>query len=133
MHPMNQTNPIQRPSASTAFLCAIALVLSGCATLFPPVDDLKLTVVASQSPSLNSEDSVLVKINGSVQPIARLHVLLNGRDVTSSFARNPADGKLIGQVSGLRLGANTLTARTQLPGDTYDAGYSLLELNHPAR
>ena len=130
MHPMNQ---IRTLSTSTALLWAATVVLSGCATLFPQVDDLKLTVVSSPSPQFASGDSALVKINGSVLPIARLQVMLNGQDVTSSFARNPADGKLTGLVSGLLLGKNTLTARTQLPGDTYDAGYSLLELTHPPR
>jgi Tannase-like family of unknown function (DUF6351) len=130
MHPVN---PIRTRIASTTLLCAITFVLAGCATLFPPVDDLKLTVVSPPSQQVVGGDSALVKINGSVLPIARLQVMLNGQDVTSNFTRHPADGKLTGLVSGLLLGKNTLTARTQLPGDTYDSGYSLLELTHPPR
>ena len=115
-----------------AFSVAPMLALCGCASLFPPVEDLKLAVVSSPSAQFVSGDSALVKISGSVLPIAKLQVMLNGQNITSSFARNPADGKFTALISGLQFGKNALIAQVQLPGDTYYAGYSALEItNHP--
>ena len=129
---MNRARRLHIPRFKTVSLFVAAAVLSGCASLFPQRDDLALTVVSSPSPQFVSGDSALVKISGSVLPIAKLQVLLNGRDVTANFARNPADGKLTGLVTGLQLGKNALIAQAQLPGDTFYAGYSALEItNHP--
>ena len=115
-----------------AFSVAPMLALCGCASLFPPVEDLKLAVVSSPSAQFVSGDSALVKISGSVLPIAKLQVMLNGQNITSSFARNPVDGKFTALISGLQFGKNALIAQVQLPGDTYYAGYSALEItNHP--
>ena len=118
--------------ATTASLIAAALVtLSGCASVFMPAGDLKLTVVSSPSPQWVSGDSALVRINGDVPPVGRLHVWLNGRDVTSSFAKQ-TDGKLIGLITGLRPGKNVLAADLQMPGETSMAANSSLELtNYP--
>ena len=119
-------------AAQVGLITATVAALSGCATLFPSREDLKLTVVSSPRAQFVSGDSALVKINGDVLPIARLQVMLNGRDVTSSFARNPADGKLAGLLTGLQLGQNAVIAHVQLPGDTYYAGYSELAMtNYP--
>jgi Tannase-like family of unknown function (DUF6351) len=129
---MNNTSRWHAPRFKLVCLLLAAATLNGCASLFPKQDDLRLTVVSSPSPHFVSGDSALVKINGSVLPIAKLQVLLNGQDVTAIFARNPSDGKLTGMVTGLPLGKNTLIAQAQLPGDTHYAGYSELELtNHP--
>ncbi len=118
--------------AAQAGLITVAMVaLAACASLFPRQEDLKLTVVSSPKAQWVSGDSALVKIMGDVQPIGRLRVMLNGRDVTSAFAR-ASDGKLTALLSGLQLGKNALVADLQLPGDTFMAATSTLEItNHP--
>ncbi len=129
----NFCNPARFAQATRASaLVATLLALGGCATLFPPQHDLKLTVISSPSPKWVSGGDALVKINGSVPPYVKLRVTLNGRDVTSKFIPLGADGKLTGLIDGLQLGTNTLLATTQLPGETGSAGYSQIELvNHP--
>ena len=119
------------------FLLSSSLVM-GCASLFPERRDLGLSVVSSPATATPtatptataSNDSVLIKINGSVLPVDRLHVLLNGRDVTASFAPDAKDGKLTGLITGLQLGSNLLIAQAQSPGETHYAGYSKLEIIH---
>ena len=115
------------------FLLSSSLVM-GCASLFPERRDLGLSVVSSPATATatatTSKDSVLIKIKGSVLPVDRLHVLLNGRDVTASFAPDAKDGKLTGLITGLQLGSNLLIAQAQSPGDTHYAGYSKLEIIH---
>ena len=118
------------------FLLSSSLVM-GCASLFPERRDLGLSVVSSPATATatatTSKDSVLIKIKGSVLPVDRLHVLLNGRDVTASFAPDAKDGKLTGLITGLQLGSNLLIAQAQSPGDTHYAGYSKLEIIHYAK
>jgi hypothetical protein len=118
-------------AAQAGFITAAVAALAACATLFPQREDLKLTVVSSPKADWVSGDSALVKINGDVQPIGRLRVILNGRDVTSAFAR-ASDGKLTALLTGLQLGKNALVADMQLPGDTFMAATSTLEItNYP--
>ena len=128
---MNPMKHISRQTARIALLWATAITMSGCASLFPQQEDLKLTVVSSPKAQWVSGDSALVKIMGDVQPIGRLRVVLNGRDVTSAFAR-ASDGKLTALLGGLQLGKNALVADLQLPGDTFMAATSTLEVtNYP--
>jgi Tannase-like family of unknown function (DUF6351) len=134
---MTDMNPFPRPTpalfrAAQAGLITVAVVaLAACASLFPRQEDLKLTVVSSPKAEWVSGDSALVKIMGDVQPIGRLRVVLNGRDVTPAFAR-ASDGKLTALLSGLQLGKNALVADLQLPGDSFMAATSTLEItNYP--
>src|SRR3954465_12286477 len=73
--------------------------------------------VLSTRPELVSGDDALVQ----VAP-ARTRVALNGRDVTPAFAVR-ADGRYEGLLTGLRLGANTVTA----------GGSRLVLADHPLR
>jgi hypothetical protein len=73
-----------------------------------------ITIVSNSRPELVSGGDVLVRVS---RPAT---VRANGRDVTSSFARQP-DGTLLGLVSGLRTGHNVLTA----------AGASVRVTSHP--
>lgn len=66
-------------------------------------DPQSITIVSNTRPEFVSGGDVLVRVN---RPAT---VRANGRDVTSSFARQP-DGTLLGLVSGLRTGHNLLTA-----------------------
>ncbi len=123
------TASIHFSAATASLVTAAVLGLTGCASVFKPAGDLKMTVVSSPSPQWVSGDSALVRINGDVPPVGRLHVLLNGRDVTSSFAKQ-TDGKLIGLITGLQPGKNVLTADLQMPGETSMAAVSTLELTN---
>ena len=125
------THSVQASATTASLFAATLLALGGCASVFTPTGDLKLSVVSSPSPQWVSGDSALVRINGDVPQVGRLHVLLNGRDVTSSFAKQP-DGKLIGLITGLQPGKNVLAADLQLPGETSMAAVGALELtNYP--
>ena len=117
--------------AHAGLISVAVAALAACASLFPSREDLKLTVVSSPKAEWVSGDSALVKIMGDVQPIGRLRVMLNGREVTSAFAR-ASDGKLTALLSGLQLGKNALVADVQLPGDSFMAATSSLEItNYP--
>ena len=128
---LSQKIPGLHCAAKLGVTTVAAVTLAACASLFPTQYDLKLTVVSSPQAQWVSGDSALVKIMGDVQPIGRLRVTLNGRDVTSSFARQ-TDGKLTALLDGLQLGKNLLVADLQLPGDTFMAATGTLEItNHP--
>ncbi|TDD63256.1 hypothetical protein E1263_01105 [Kribbella antibiotica] len=62
-----------------------------------------LTVLSNTKPEYVSGGDVLVKVSRSAT------VKLNGRDITAEFAAQP-DQSLLGLVTGLRTGANVLTA-----------------------
>ena len=150
---MNHPNRLRALRFKILGLLVSSSLVMGCASLFPERRDLGLSVVSSPAtatpavtptatPSATtaaiptatiSKDSVLIKINGSVLPVDRLQVLLNGRDVTASFAPDAKDGKLTGLITGLQLGSNLLIAQAQSPGDTHYAGYSRLEIIHYAK
>ena len=131
---MNHPKRSRAPRFKILGLLLSSSLVMGCASLFPERRDLGLSVVSSPATATatatTSKDSVLIKIKGSVLPVDRLHVLLNGRDVTASFAPDAKDGKLTGLITGLQLGSNLLIAQAQSPGDTHYAGYSKLEIIH---
>lgn len=76
----------------------------------PP--DATITVgVLSSSPDLVTGDDALVELNLlSAQAQESLSVKVDGRDVTAVFTTNPANGRLLGKVTGLKSGANELVA-----------------------
>lgn len=107
-------------------VAASALVLgltAGTADADRDGQGLTLTTVSNPDPSLVSGGEVLVR---ATVPANRrwLRITENGHDVTSAF-HVQSDGSLLGLVSGLRDGENTLTAT---------AGWSrtaLRVVNHP--
>ena len=143
---MNHPNRLRALRFKILGLLVSSLLVMGCASLFPERRDLGLSVVSSPATATPTvtpsatvaatpiattiKDSVLIKIKGSVLPVDRLQVFLNGRDVTASFAPDAKDGKLTGLITGLQLGSNLLIAQAQSPGDTHYAGYSKLEIIH---
>ncbi|CAA2101719.1 DUF6351 family protein [Variovorax paradoxus] len=71
---------------------------------------LKVSVLSSP-PQLVTGDDALVEVELlSDQPADSLAVSIDGRDVTKAFSRNPANGRLLGKVTGLKVGANELVA-----------------------
>lgn len=76
----------------------------------PPNATLTVGVLSS-SPDLVTGDDALVELSLlSVQPQQSLSVKIDGRDVTGVFTANPANGRLLGKVTGLKGGANELVA-----------------------
>jgi hypothetical protein len=90
---------------------------------------LALTSISNPRPGLVSGGQVLtsVTVPGGVRS-ADIRVTENGHDVTSAF-RSQRDGSLLGLVTGLRSGNNTLAARTVGRGHPQQA--SLRVDNHP--
>ncbi|HEY0451841.1 DUF6351 family protein, partial [Actinophytocola sp.] len=68
---------------------------------------LTVTTVSNPRPEFVSGGDVLVRVTAPAGQ--RVTVTRNGTDVTSGFARQP-DGSLLGLVTGLRLGRNTVAA-----------------------
>jgi hypothetical protein len=80
---------------------------SGTASARP--GGLLTATVLSSRPELVSGGDALIKVNSPPGiDVSRITVALNGVDVTSSF--QPTEGGIMGLVSGLQLGQNTLTA-----------------------
>lgn len=68
--------------------------------------------VLSSKPHLVSGDDALVELEKLVpQPSADFRVTLNGVDVTNAFQSHPTTGRLVGKLTGLKLGDNDLVAK----------------------
>lgn len=94
-----------------------------------PGRQLTIETVSNPRPALVSGGQVLVKVVPPERTRAgRVDVSANGHDVTSSFRAQP-DGSLLGLVTGLRDGANDLSARTS--GHGPDQRANLRVTNHP--
>jgi hypothetical protein len=70
---------------------------------------LEIVSVSNPRPELVSGGQVLLRVTLPTSA-GRTEISANGRDVTSDFAAQP-DGSLLGLVSGLRHGANTIVAQ----------------------
>ncbi len=92
-------------SNSLRVLLAAALVagVAAPASAAPRPGPVAITVVSNTRPEFVSGGDVLLRVSTPTK------VRLNGRDVTSSFAVQP-DRSMLGLVSGLRTGANVVTA-----------------------
>ena len=88
-----------------------------------------IRTVSNPRPGLVSGGDVLLRIEPPAKTSAdRVRVTVNRHDTTGAFARQP-DGSLLGLVTGLREGANTVAARTTGHGPERSA--SLRVTNHP--
>ncbi len=84
-----------------------------------------LEVLSNRADLISGGDAlVAAELAGGVDP-ASIHVDVDGVDVTSAFGIRPS-GRLEGLVTGLKLGANTLTVR-----DAGGAGKRIRIVNHP--
>ncbi|KAA9166289.1 hypothetical protein FPZ12_001600 [Amycolatopsis acidicola] len=109
-----------RSGRSLILLAALAApVLVPVSAAASPPARLAITSVSNPHPEFVSGGQVLVSVSGPAR------VSANGRDVTAEFRRQP-DGSLLGLVSGLRDGANEITASS---GGHRDA--TLRVTNHP--
>ena len=85
-----------------ASICALLSV----AAIFAAPTTLSITTLSSM-PQFVSGGDALIEIKGA----QKATVMVNGKDVSSIFAVNTERGTLVGLVTGLKLGANTITAK----------------------
>ena len=127
------TSALLRPRIGRVYvaLAAVIALLLAVPPLASSVDaagrraPVRLKVVSNRA-DLVSGGNALVRVGLPDGVKAKsLQVSLNGRDISKRFARR-ANGKVMGLVKGLKLGANRLTAR--LPDGR---GATLTITNHP--
>ena len=99
-----------------------ATVLCMGVTIGSALEGLELSVLSGPSDMVTGGDA-LVEVTGAGE--GALQVALDGRDVTSSFRSGADPSRLVGRLSGLRVGKNTVTARV------VDRTTSLEMINYP--
>jgi hypothetical protein len=89
---------------------ALTLALAGCngGDDGPSLGTLQLRTLSNRA-DLISDGDALVEVTSPARSTEGLSVTLNGADVTAAFAKR-ADGRIMGLVTGLKTGPNTLTA-----------------------
>lgn len=104
-------------SSITALAVAVSAILASCGDDDPPPPIAAPTVqILSSKAEYVSGDSALIDVNAppaQVQPgqVAALSVTVNGTDATAAFKADPANaGHLIGVVTGLKVGSNSVVA-----------------------
>ena len=123
---------LQRPLASALAAACASFVLAACGggddnTTFPPASGATVTTLSSRA-DLISGGSALVEVKvPAFVSAASLKVTRNGTDVTSSFVTG-ADGRIVGLVTGLTNGSNTIAATA---ADGSFTGAQLVVTNHP--
>ena len=97
-----------------------------------PPATVSMSVLSSPSPDWVSGGDAALGVSTENAPAgSTVRLTLNGADVTAAFSLDPATGKLIGVVSGMKLGANTLDAEVQSPSQAKLASTSLKLTNYP--
>ena len=115
---------------SAALAAAVVLFVAGCDdddnANVPPTSGLTITTLSNRA-DLISGGSALVELRtpGFLFP-STLTVDRDGTDITAAFAQN-AQGRIIGLVTGLKNGANTISAKTS---DGSWVGTSLVITSH---
>jgi hypothetical protein len=102
----------------------LASGMTTAATAAPHEERLSIVSLSNPHPQLVSGGQVLIKVVPPATGHGGISVSENGRDVTAGLHRQP-DGSLLGLVSGLRDGANSLEARA------YGRRATLRVTNHP--
>ncbi|GAB3465247.1 DUF6351 family protein [Actinophytocola sediminis] len=107
--------PGRRVAWALAAVTVITVALTGAisASSEDRADRLLIAVASNPDPDLVSGDDVLVRVSDRAEDAPRPRVHRNGEDVTSQFVEQP-DGSLLGLVSDLRAGTNTITADSAL-------------------
>lgn len=92
----------------------VIAVLFTAGTIVPSANagsSLEIVVLSNRADLISGGDA-LVEVLPSSADSSKIRVDVDGRDVTSAFARRP-NGRFMGLVTGLRKGENVLTARGQ--------------------
>jgi hypothetical protein len=89
--------------------------------------EFRVVTLSGRSDVVSGGD-VLVQIDAGNLRLDGIAVKLNGRDVSAAFRPGRAPGTLIGHVTGLSLGENTLRASAKARGGT---NTSVRLINHP--
>ena len=92
---------------------------------------LIFSILSSTSPEWVSGGDAAVAIKTEMPAGGVLNVRLNGADVTSSFKADPAGGQMLGVVSGLVNGKNTLTAQVINSSGVAQGNASVDLINYP--
>src|SRR3954471_12534303 len=112
-------------SISTALLTS---VLAASAFASPAKFDIR--TVSSRADLVSGGNTLVeVSVPGGL-PLRNVRVHVDGRDVTSAFRPGLEDGTLLGVVSGLAMGRNTIELRVN-PQGRGAALASLVLTNHP--
>jgi hypothetical protein len=97
-----------RTSALAAALCTGGIFVGGCSDS-PTPEAPTVELMSSRAEWVTGGDA-LVSIRPK-QAGATVHATLNGTDVSSSFKPDPTDpGRMVGLVTGMKAGSNTLVA-----------------------
>jgi hypothetical protein len=114
-------------------ICATAGFVSNALAVSGPAGAphaMRIAILSSQ-PQFVSGGDVLASVRlpqGVEQP--QVHVTLNGRDISQAFIADQPSHRLLGLVSGLRMGRNLLVAWSADSGDGITRA-SLTLTNHP--
>ena len=92
---------------------------------------LVVSVLSSTSPAWVSGGDAAMAVKADIPVGSQLSVKLNGVDVSSSFKADPAGGQMLGVVSGLVNGKNTLTAQVLDASGVAQKNGSLDLTNYP--
>jgi len=109
----------------TLLVCVAALLLGGCGDSAPVAAGLQIKSLSNRADLVAGGEAYVELVGRDGQPPAHYAVTLEGRDITAAFARR-ANGRVLGLVTGLALGDNTLLA--QRPDGS---GAELTLRNHP--
>jgi len=106
--------------------------LNGCGVSTIEIPEIQVEVVSSSTPTLVSGGDALVKIKSDLPGGVNLRVLLNNQDVSSAFKKDPEDGKMVGLITGMALGNNTVVANgVHENGSIVKASAPLTVTNYP--
>jgi len=109
-----------------------ALLLIGCGESIVDIPEIQVEVASSTSPSLVSGGDALVKIKSDLPGAVTLKVLLNNQDVTAAFKKDPEDGTMVGLITGMNVGNNTVIANgVHDNGSIVKASVPLTITNYP--
>ncbi len=101
----------------TALVLAFALATAPAAFAHDDDDDLSLRVLSSPAKMVTGGDALVRVTIPRRTRLDQVKVLLNGDDVTDALEPNASKRTLTGLISGLRLGRNTLSARSKRDSD----------------
>jgi hypothetical protein len=119
-------------TAGLSLMATAVLVACGSSSGGGTDHAIDLSVLSATGPLGVSGGDALIKVTGDVPPGSTVRVLLNGNDVSSAFATDPADNRPVGLVSGLTVGTNTITAQMTPQGFGGPTAARTIQItNHP--